>query len=289
MIRPLLVNVVLSSGAQLVGTYMLLSYSVFIFDRAGLGDQAQLWSTLVSGSNWLGAIAAAFLFDQFGRRPQIIFAHAAYTAAMIILTVSFALIDLHITFAILCILCMMVIVVAYALGVGAGSVLVVVEMHAIHLRGLAMSLGAFINWLCFFVMAMLFPSYSDLMQGYTFAPFAVYNVLMLLFCIFVVRETKGRNIDLVQIDKKIDENSSTESDEKNNNEDTDVQYAPLHNVPSMDSLGTLECKDSALHSDLNVSTDSVLKCDDVELGVKSGTVEYGEILQQDTLKHGEDV
>jgi MFS transporter, SP family, solute carrier family 2 (facilitated glucose transporter), member 3 len=69
--------------------------------------------------------------------------------------------------------------------------LIVAEMFSGQYVAAAMGLSSIVNWICNFIVGMVFPFLNQYMGSYSFAPFAVLQLMTFLFVYFVLPETQG--------------------------------------------------------------------------------------------------
>jgi MFS transporter, SP family, solute carrier family 2 (facilitated glucose transporter), member 3 len=55
----------------------------------------------------------------------------------------------------------------------------------------AMGLSSIVNWICNFIVGMVFPYMNQYLGPYSFAPFAVLQLMIFFFTLFVLPETQG--------------------------------------------------------------------------------------------------
>ena len=84
-------------------------------------------------------------------------------------------------------------VVFFELGLGPVPWLIVPELFDAKFVALAMSTATQINWVCNFLVGLIYPFMQASLGPYSFGPFAVFLFMTLLYTIFYLPETRGKS------------------------------------------------------------------------------------------------
>ncbi|XP_062597352.1 solute carrier family 2, facilitated glucose transporter member 1-like [Saccostrea cucullata] len=184
------------------GINAVMSFSSFMYKNAGVEKSVVEWVVcLTSLINVLTTIVAVPLMEKLGRRPLLIYPMCCMVISFIALTIFHNLQydqDLQESrgvFAIIAIIAMHTYVIGFALGLGPIPFIVVGEIFRQEPRAAAMSLSLTFNWVCNFILNLIFRFMQKAMLGYVYLPFIGILVGAILFIFFKVPETKNRTFD----------------------------------------------------------------------------------------------
>ncbi len=196
---PLTIGLFVSIFQQITGINAVIYFAPRIFEEAGFGTTsgAMLASFGIGIINVIATAISLVLLDKWGRRPLLL--GSLVGMALSLFVMSFALMNQSVFVDRISIVCLMVYVAAFAIGTGPVPWLILSEIYIPSIRGHAMSLAIFVNWLANFFVAFTF---LDFAAGLTVAgTFIVYAAL----CVFgffiawrIVPETKGRTLQEIE-------------------------------------------------------------------------------------------
>lgn len=199
---PIVIACCLQIAQQFSGINAVMSYSKFMYKNAGVDLNLLEWVVcLTSTINVLTTIPAVPLMEKLGRRPLLIYPMMIMALSFIILTIFHnlqyveSLKDNHAAFAIVGIIAMHTYVIGFAVGLGPIPFIVVGEIFRQEPRAAAMSLSLTFNWICNFILMMVFRFMQKAMLGFVYLPFIGVLVIAILFIFFMVPETKNRTFD----------------------------------------------------------------------------------------------
>jgi MFS transporter, SP family, galactose:H+ symporter len=200
--RPaLIIGLVLAVVQQFGGINTIIYYAPTIMENTGLGASASIVSSLVIGVINVGmTVVSIRLIDKRGRRPLLLISLAGMIVTLILLGLTFALplgaIDSYVA-----LLCILLYIAAFAIGMGPVFWLLVSEVFPANARAEGVSVSGTANWLANFIIGLLFlPLIDAVGEGPTFWIFAAISVAGLLFVQRYVPETKGRSFAEVDRD-----------------------------------------------------------------------------------------
>lgn len=185
---------------QIGGINVIFYYAPHIFQLAGFNNiSVQLLSTIGLGiTNFMGTLLAFWLVDKLGRRQLL-------TIGLSSMIVSLALVALTLQFSnhlfshLITLLSLIIYIAAYALSIGCLFWLIASEIFPLNIRGKAMSIVTAINWIINLLLSLTF---LNLIQAIgianTFWMYTLFNFLSLLFCYYLVPETKGVSLEQIE-------------------------------------------------------------------------------------------
>lgn len=197
--RPALaVGLVLAAIQQLSGINAVVAYAPSIMQTSGLSAAGSLRYAVVLGAvNVAATVVSLPLVDRLGRRPLLLGSLAGTCAALVLLGLTFQLgLGSRLSLA-----CLVAFVVAFALGLGPVFWLLIAEIFPQAGRAAGASVSAAANWFWSFVVGFGFlPVAGAIGQPATFWIFAGACLLGLLFVARFVPETKGRDLQEIEVE-----------------------------------------------------------------------------------------
>lgn len=185
--RKLLIScLILQMAQQLSGINAIFFYSTAILE--GVIDNPLVGTTIIGAVNVLATYAALLVMDSMGRRSLILWSSGCMFVSCIIVVLALkgALSNI---FALLAV---NLYVFGFEIGLGPIPWLIVAEMFDGKYVIVAMSLCSQLNWVCNFIVGMVFPYINAYLGPYSFIPFAVVLALTFIFTLFVLPETQGK-------------------------------------------------------------------------------------------------
>ncbi|XP_071145555.1 solute carrier family 2, facilitated glucose transporter member 1-like isoform X1 [Mytilus edulis] len=201
---PIIIACCLQIAQQFSGINAVMSYSSFMYENAGVDLKLIEWIVcLTSLINMLTTLPAVPMIEKLGRRMLLLFPMVLMAVSFVILTIFHNLQydeglqgSRHI-FAIIGIVAMHTYVIGFAVGLGPIPFIVVGEIFRQEPRAAAMSLSLTFNWICNFILMMVFRFMQKAMRGFVYLPFIGVLVLALIFIWFMVPETKNKTFDQI--------------------------------------------------------------------------------------------
>jgi SP family facilitated glucose transporter-like MFS transporter 3 len=192
-IRLLVISaIVLQVAQQFSGVNAIFYYSTMFFD--GVIDNPLVGTTLVGAVNVLGTWVALLLMDSCGRKTLIL----CSAAGMFFSCVAAVLALLGYFNNIVALGAVMAYVTFFEIGLGPIPWLIVAEMFDARYVATAMSVCCQINWVCNFIIGLVFPYMNEYLGAYSFGPFAAVLFATFLFTAFVLPETGGTTPEELQ-------------------------------------------------------------------------------------------
>ncbi|PVD36656.1 hypothetical protein C0Q70_03642 [Pomacea canaliculata] len=202
---PLIIACLIQVTQQWSGINAVMSYSTFIFQQAQVAKHAIPYVVVGTGViNVVATVIAVPLMEKAGRRPLLIWPMGVMTGSFILLTIFLNLMDpekhpdlvsSQQSFAYVCIIVAHTYIIGFALGLGPIPFIVVSEIFRQEPRAAAMSLSLAFNWICNFILMLIFPFMKDGLQEYTYIVFSIILAAAIVFIFFFVPETKNKTFD----------------------------------------------------------------------------------------------
>ncbi|KAJ2302497.1 Bifunctional purine biosynthesis protein PurH [Coemansia sp. RSA 2706] len=201
--HQLLLAVLGMSFQQLSGISGVSFYSTKLFN--GVTSQplqyspkptlAQLLTGMVSAVGTLAALVGVTMAGYFGRRPLLMFSHAAMALSSLLITVGSVL-----GFNVLAITMVFVFYSVYIVGSGSLPWVIPGEMTPIYAVSAVVAISGSISYVFAFTIGMTFALVMDAMKGYTFLLLTATNALAVVLFFFLLPETKDKRVsDMVRI------------------------------------------------------------------------------------------
>jgi SP family facilitated glucose transporter-like MFS transporter 3 len=188
--RILLVSsLVLQMGQQLSGINAVFYYSTTFFE--GVISSPLVGTTVIGAVNVAATYVALLLMDSCGRKSLILWSSGGMFVSCIVVVLSL----LGYFNNILALVAVNVYVIFFEIGLGPIPWLIVAEMFEGKYVAIAMSLCSQLNWLCNFIIGMVFPYMNLYLGPYSFFPFAVILAFVFFYAFLILPETQGKTPD----------------------------------------------------------------------------------------------
>jgi SP family arabinose:H+ symporter-like MFS transporter len=182
---------------QMSGINTIIDYSPKIFSSAGWKINAGLFATFGLGIvNFICTWVSILIIDRFGRRPMYIIGSAGMTLMLLGLT----FLGLIGNFSGLTVLILILgFIIFFSSFVGPVFWTYISEIFPNRMRGIAMSVPVFTQWVFNAAIVLIFPSMlNHLNTGITFGILAIFASGQLLFAIKYMKETKGKSLEEIE-------------------------------------------------------------------------------------------
>lgn len=204
--RLLSLGVTLSALQQFTGINIVIYFAPTIFQTIGNTESGHAISTalFLSVINVIATIISLWLIDRIGRRKLLISSVFFMMLSLFIIGIGLyrsAMMGRWITFSSL-----IIYIIAFAIGMGPITWLLISEIYPVRIRGHAMSIATFANWLSNYIVSLTFlPIMYLLTPSGAFLLYGFITLFALLFVSKRVPETKGKS--LTEISKELHVNS----------------------------------------------------------------------------------
>ncbi|MBC6993956.1 sugar porter family MFS transporter [Lewinella lacunae] len=195
--RPILYAFLFALFNQISGINAVIYYAPDIFASAGLERSSSLLSSVGIGVvNVVGTLLGMYLIDLVGRRKLMYLGSFGYLLSLG--AVAYAFFSGNVA-GIIVPIWLFVFIASHAIGQGAVIWVFISEIFGNEVRSLGASLGSSTHWVFAALISGVFPYFSaQFGQGPIFAFFAVCMLGQLAFVHWVMPETKGVNLEVLQ-------------------------------------------------------------------------------------------
>src|SRR5947209_8515791 len=206
-VRPaLLVAVGLAVFQQFVGINTIIYYAPTTLTNVGFAKTSAIYANLIIGVINVGmTIVAIRLIDRWGRKPMLFAGVAGMVISLLVLGIGLsALPTPHHPgdpAAVITLVCLATFIASFAATWGPVVWVMLPEVLPLSVRGTAMGVAVFGNWVANFLVSQTFPPLvSGLGPGPVFLGYAGLGILAGVFVKMFVAETKGRSLEEIEAD-----------------------------------------------------------------------------------------
>jgi SP family arabinose:H+ symporter-like MFS transporter len=182
---------------QISGINTIIDYAPIILRTAGWQIDVALFSTFVIGFvNLLFTLISIWAIDRFGRRPLYLIGSVGMTLMLLGLTIA----NLIGRFEGPVVLILILMYIAFfAACIGPVFWTLVSEIFPNRIRGTAMTVPVFTQWIANALIVLLFPWFlAKIGPSFTFGFLSIMAFLMFLFTLKFVPETKGKTLEEIE-------------------------------------------------------------------------------------------
>ena len=195
--KVLWVGIWLAVFVQLSGINTIIDYAPKIFATAGWKLDAGLFATFGLGLvNFVSTWVSILIVDRFGRRPLYIIGSAGMTVALLGLTIA----GMTGHFSGLPILLLIILfLIFFSACVGPVFWTYMSEIFPNRIRGTAMSVPVFTQWVFNALIVLVFPAMlKHFSTAISFGILATFSLGQLLFTVKYMKETKGKSLEEIE-------------------------------------------------------------------------------------------
>jgi len=195
--KVIILGLLLSVFVQITGINTVVDYAPKILMTAGLEIRnALLQTSLIGLVNFAFTFIAIFLIDKIGRKTFYIIGSAGMAVTLLLIAAAFHF-QMNPIFTTVCI---MGFIAFFASCIGPAFWTLVAEMFPNRIRGQAVALASFTQWVFNFLVVLFFPYILDALGGsVTFLFLALMSFIQLLIARFYIRETKGKSLEEIEL------------------------------------------------------------------------------------------
>jgi sugar porter (SP) family MFS transporter len=200
-VRPLVaIGLVLAIAQQFIGVNTVIYYAPTILKFTGLSTNSAITQALSVGiTNVVFTIVAIVLLDRVGRRVLLIVGTTGCILSLAMLGVFFASSGLQESASWVALVCLIVYIASFAIGLGPVFWLMISEIFPLAVRSPAMSLSTVGNWSSNFLVSSFFLTLvGAISREGTFWLYGGLGLLSLIFFVVRVPETKGRSLEQIE-------------------------------------------------------------------------------------------
>ena len=187
--------------APATGINAVVYYGPQIFTLAGISsNKSAIFATLVVAiTNVLATVIGLLLVDRAGRKPLLYVGIGGMTVALLVLSLCFHnQAALGSSLGIIATVCLMFYITCYAFSMGPIAWIIVSEVFPLRVRGRGVAAATLSFGTSNFLISLTFLSLIKAAgNSLTFAIFAAFCILTLIFVRFVIPETKGRELESI--------------------------------------------------------------------------------------------
>jgi sugar porter (SP) family MFS transporter len=204
------IGLVMAIAQQLIGVNTVIYYAPTILKLTGLSTTSAITQALSVGiTNVIFTIVAILILDKVGRRPLLIIGTIGCVVALVALGIFFASPTLKHDFSGYALICLIVYIASFAVGLGPVFWLMISEIFPLKVRSAAMSVSTVANWAANFLVSTFFLTLTGAItiEG-TFWLYAGFGVAAIIFFAARLPETKNRSLEEIS-DEVTDETVTT--------------------------------------------------------------------------------
>jgi SP family sugar:H+ symporter-like MFS transporter len=194
-------GIVLSVLQQFVGINVIFYYSTTLWNAVGFKDSF-LISVISSVINVAVTFVAIAFVDKVGRRPMLLAGSAGMTIALAAVAIAFSQATTHNgtpslpqPWGVIALVAANVFVISFGATWGPLVWVLLGEMFPNRIRAKALGVAAAAQWIANFAITLSFPPLADLSLVFTYAMYAAFALISLLFVFFLIPETKGVSLE----------------------------------------------------------------------------------------------
>ena len=199
MHKVLIIGIVIAVFQQWCGTNVIFNYAQEIFQSAGYAVGDVLFNIVITGvANVLFTILAIYTIDKLGRKALMIMGAGGLCGIYAILGVCYYV---HVT-GIGMVILVVAAIACYAMTLGPCTWVLLAEIFPNRVRAIAVATSTFALWVGSATLTYTFPLLNNALGSYgTFWIYSAVCLAGLLFCIFMLPETKGKSLE--QLEKEL--------------------------------------------------------------------------------------
>ena len=193
--RPILIiGLFVSVFSQITGINSIMYYAPVIFQSIGEGASSAIALTaIIGGGNLIFTFVAISLIDKLGRKPLLIGGVIGMIVSLTSIAIAFYLKKFE---GYLIFILILTYISSFSASVGPVGWVLLSEIFPNKLRSKAMSISIVSLWLANFLLILVFPVILNRLGGAAaFLIFDIMCVILLLFAIFRIPETKGKSLE----------------------------------------------------------------------------------------------
>ena len=191
---PLMIGIVLAVLQQFSGINAIIYYGPSIFKAAGIASNNALFFQVIIGAvNLLFTFVAIRSVDKYGRKYLLLTGLSGIIFSLVFC--GFLFYTGH-TGNILLLVLILLFIACFAFSLGPVTWILINEIFPTAIRVKAVSICTLTLWIAVWIVGQFFPWLLE-KEGaaVTFWIFAVFSIINFLFCLKVVKETKGKSLE----------------------------------------------------------------------------------------------
>lgn len=206
-IRPILwAGLVLAVFQQLVGINIVFYYGSVLWQSVGFTEDDSLKINILSGAlSILACLAAIALIDRIGRKPLLLIGSVGMAVTLGVLTWCFSTATtvngaLHLDGSVgpIALVAANLYVIFFNLSWGPVMWVMLGEMFPNQMRGSALAVAGFAQWMANFAISFSFPAMAKASLPATYGFYAVSAVISFFLVQKLIHETRGRELEAME-------------------------------------------------------------------------------------------
>jgi SP family sugar:H+ symporter-like MFS transporter len=204
-VRPVLwAGIGIAVFQQLVGINIVFYYGAVLWQSVGFSEDDALKINILSGSlSILACIGAIALIDRIGRKPLLLIGSAGMTVTLGTMAICFAaagtadgVLRMDDDTGLVALIAANLYVIFFNLSWGPVMWVMLGEMFPNQIRGSALAVAGFAQWIANFAISVSFPALATgIGLSATYGFYAASALISFLFVYMLVRETRGRELE----------------------------------------------------------------------------------------------
>lgn len=194
------IGIALAVFQQFVGINTVIYFATTILKYTGVSTNTSVALAIFVGlTNLITTMVAALMMDWAGRRKLLIPGTILLTISLVVLGAYFHWSTLNQGHSWIGLVCLIVYIIGFAIGLGPVFWLMISEIYPLHIRSRAMSIASMFNWGANFIVTYYFLQMVNAIgRDYTFWVYAGMGVIATAYFLVKVPETKGRSLEQIQ-------------------------------------------------------------------------------------------
>ncbi|QQE10487.1 sugar porter family MFS transporter [Planctomycetota bacterium] len=195
----------LSIFQQFIGINVVFYYGEVLWEAAGFSESQALITNVITGIvNISATIVAILVIDKIGRKPMLVIGSIGMAISLTTMAITFAFaavspdgkLSLTRTEGITALTAAMIYVAFFCFSWGPVVWTLLGEIFNNRIRGAAIGIAAFAQWIANFLVTLTFPLLlSTIKLSGSYLIYAFFAILSLIFTLIFVRETKGKHLE----------------------------------------------------------------------------------------------
>ncbi len=203
-IKPIVwIGIALAVFQQFVGINVVFYYSNTLWQSVGFAESQSFLISLISSIvNVAVTLVAIALVDKIGRKPLLLIGSAGMTVSLVTVAAAFSAADVidgvpHLgDFAgPIALVAVNLFVIFFGMSWGPVMWVMLGEMFPNRVRGAALAIAGFAQWIANFVVTQTFPMLADLSLVVAYGLYAAFAAISLFFVWRFVPETRGMELE----------------------------------------------------------------------------------------------
>ncbi|HEX7369537.1 MAG TPA: sugar porter family MFS transporter [Rhodanobacteraceae bacterium] len=197
------IGILLSMFQQFVGINVIFYYSTMLWHSVGFSESNSFSLTVITSIvNVLVTLVAIALVDRIGRKPLLVIGSAGMAVTLALMawcfaeaTGSGASLSLPAPWGPVALVAANLYVIFFGVSWGPVVWVLLGEMFPNRIRAMALAVAAAAQWLANFAITSTFPVMAQFSLPFSYAVYAAFAFLSLLFVLKFVRETRGVELE----------------------------------------------------------------------------------------------